>query len=310
MPHPGYKPGSYPSHLLAREESDFIFPMKLLAAKAVCIVRLCVSPALRDEEGREDGGAELAVFRQNCSVHPGSQGIPAERRDDKQAGKCRYRLFRLVPLGGVAECQTLLHALSPARALGRWQARPPPALTALQMVLEAAHLSALLACSVVSLVTEQGPHPTMAMQGENDMLFTEHQSSPGLRQWYQGHLSVAARRGCPGAARADLSQQPVPGDVSKDSTSTRCGFCYSPLELTVAPMAPTGERHGWRGTSHPPGGAQHGFHCTEIRAWSPGPSPAALPSAQPFQGLKANSMIHCSATAGVSGSNGRVRSCD
>lgn len=124
MPHPCYRPGSYPSCLLAREESDFISPMKLLAAKAVCIVRLCVSPAKSDEEGREDGGAELAVFRKNCSVCPGSQGIPAELRDDKQAGKCKRRLFRLVPLGGVAECQTLLRAPSPARALGRWQARP------------------------------------------------------------------------------------------------------------------------------------------------------------------------------------------
>lgn len=111
MPHPCHKPGSYPSHLLAREESDFIFPRKLLAAGAVCLVRLCVSPAPRGEEGKEGGGAELAVFRQNCSVCPGSQRIPAELGDDKQAGKCRHRLFRLVPLGGVAECQTPLRAL-------------------------------------------------------------------------------------------------------------------------------------------------------------------------------------------------------
>lgn len=126
------------------------------------------------------GGAELAAFRQNCSVHPDSQGIPAVLRDDKQAGKCRHRLLKLVPLGGVAECQPLLLTLSPARALGRWQARPPLALTALQTVLEAACLSALLACTVASLVTEQEPHSATAMQGENSVLFTEHQSSLGL----------------------------------------------------------------------------------------------------------------------------------
>lgn len=158
MFHPCCRPTSHPSHLLAREESDFISPMKLLAAEAVCTVRRCASPALRDEEGREDGGAELAVFRQNCSVHPGSQGIPADLRDDEQAGKCTHRLFRLVPLGGVAECQTLLCVQNPAIAPGRWQLRPPPVLTALQPVLEAAHLSALLACAVVLLVTEREPH--------------------------------------------------------------------------------------------------------------------------------------------------------
>lgn len=121
MFHPCCRPTSHPSCLLAREESDFISPMKLLAAEAVCTVRCCASPALRDEEGREDGGAELAVFRQNCSVHPGSQGIPADLRDDEQAGKCTHRLFRLVPLGGVAECQTLLCVQNPAIAPGRWQ---------------------------------------------------------------------------------------------------------------------------------------------------------------------------------------------
>jgi len=180
MPHPCYRPGRYASHLLAREESDFISPTKLLAAKAVCFVRLCVSPAPRDEEGREDGEVELAVFRQHCSVHPGSQDTPAELWDDKQAEKCRDRLFRLVPLGGVAESQTLLCDPSPARALGRWQARPPTVLTALQTVLKEAHLSALLVCAVVSLVIEQEPHPAVVMQGENAMLFTENQSSPGL----------------------------------------------------------------------------------------------------------------------------------
>lgn len=159
MPHPCYGAGSYPSRLLAREESDFISPMKLLAAKAVCTVRLCVSPAPGDEEGREDGGAELAIFRQNCSVRPGSQGTPAELRDDKQDGKCRHGLFRLVPLGGVAECQALLRALSAARAVERWEARPPPALTALQMVLEAAHLSALLACALSLLSLSKNHTP-------------------------------------------------------------------------------------------------------------------------------------------------------
>lgn len=150
---------------------------------------------------------------------------------------------------------------------------------------------------VVSLVTEQEPHPAVTMQGENDMLFTEQQSSPGWRQWYRGHLRVAARRGCPGAARADPSWQPVPGgDMSEDSTSTCCGFCYSPPELTVATVVPMGQRHGWKGTSHPPGGAQHSLDSAEIRAWSPGPIPAPPPPAQPLQGLRANGVIHCSAT--------------
>lgn len=66
--------------LLAREEdSDFISPMKLLAAGAVCTVRCCASSALREEQRGEDGGAELAVLRQSCRVHPGSQGTPADR---------------------------------------------------------------------------------------------------------------------------------------------------------------------------------------------------------------------------------------
>lgn len=200
----------------------------------------------------EDGGAELAVFRQNCSVQPGSQDIPAELRDDERAGKCRHRLFRLVPLGGVAERQTPLCAPSPARAPGRWQAGLPPALTALQMVLEAAHLSALLACAVFWLVTQQEPHPAMMMQGENGTLFTAHQSSPGLQQRYRGHRGVAACRCCPGAARADLSWQPVlGGDVSKDSTSTCRDFSYSPLELNSGPRGPHG-REAWVERNIPP----------------------------------------------------------
>lgn len=82
--------------------------------------------------------------------------------------------------------------------------------------------AALLACVIVLLVTKQEPHPTMMMQGEN-LLFTEHQSSPDLQQWCQGRRHVAAHRGCPGAVRADLSRQPGPEvDASKDSTSACC----------------------------------------------------------------------------------------
>lgn len=84
-------------------------------------------------------------------MHPGSQGIPADLRDDEQAGKGTHRLFRLVPLGGVAECQIVLCVQNLVRAPGRWQLRPP-VLAALQLLLEAAHLSALLACAVVLLV--------------------------------------------------------------------------------------------------------------------------------------------------------------
>lgn len=55
MFHPCCRPISHPSHLLARKESDFISPMKLLAAGAVCTVRHCASSALRDEGGGRMG---------------------------------------------------------------------------------------------------------------------------------------------------------------------------------------------------------------------------------------------------------------
>lgn len=51
------------SHLLDREEGDFIFLMRSLAANAAHIVRLCISPAPGDEQGKGEGSAELAVLR-------------------------------------------------------------------------------------------------------------------------------------------------------------------------------------------------------------------------------------------------------
>lgn len=160
MFHPCCRPISHPSHLLAREGSDFISPMKLLAAGAVCTVRHCASSAPRDEGGgrmgelswQSSGKTAVAKF---C---PGSQGIPADVRDDEQVGKCTHRLFRLVPLGGVAQCQILLCVQNPAGAPGPWQLRPPPAFAAPQLVLEAAHFSALLACAIFLLVIERVPH--------------------------------------------------------------------------------------------------------------------------------------------------------
>lgn len=89
--------------------------------------------------------------------------------------------------------------------------------------------AALLACVVVSLVTKEEPHPAMMMQGKNS-LFMEHQSSADPRQWCQGSCRAAAHRGCPGAARADWSQQPGPeGDANKDSKSVCCD--QTPLSL-------------------------------------------------------------------------------
>lgn len=55
MFHPCCEPTSRPSHLLAREESDFISPMKFLAAGAVCTVRCRASSALRDEQRGRTG---------------------------------------------------------------------------------------------------------------------------------------------------------------------------------------------------------------------------------------------------------------
>lgn len=55
MFHPCCRPTRHPSRLLARKESDFIPPMKFLAAGAVCTVRHCASSALRDEGGGRRG---------------------------------------------------------------------------------------------------------------------------------------------------------------------------------------------------------------------------------------------------------------
>lgn len=52
------------THLLAKEEGDFIFLTRSLAAKVVRIVRLCISPAPGGEQGKGEGSAELADLRQ------------------------------------------------------------------------------------------------------------------------------------------------------------------------------------------------------------------------------------------------------
>lgn len=73
----GDMPGDQPDpwQWLAREETDFIFPMKSLAAKAGCIVRLGASSAPGDGEGREDGGAELAELQSAAQAPRQSSGV-------------------------------------------------------------------------------------------------------------------------------------------------------------------------------------------------------------------------------------------
>lgn len=99
----------------------------------------------------------------------------------------------------------------------------------------------------------------------------ELQSSQGLLQWHQDHTSYAVHGGCPGAARADVSGQPM--WRGKDSTSTGCGFCYYPLELVVALVAPKGQRLG----------QNLSLAGSEGRSWPPSPAalpPASLPSSE------------------------------
>lgn len=69
---------------------------------------------------------------------------------------------------------------APCQRTGEVASQAPSCSRSPSDVLEAAHLPAPLACAVVSLVTEQEPHPHMVMQGENEKLFKEHQSSPSL----------------------------------------------------------------------------------------------------------------------------------
>lgn len=113
----------------------------------------------------------------------------------------------------------------------------------------------------------------------------ELQSSQGLLQWHQDHTSYALHGGCPGAVRADVSGQPM--WRGKDSTSTGCGFCYYPLELVVALVAPKGQRLG----------QNLSLTGSEGRSWPP--SPAALPPAQPSEQQKATSATHCPSATGV-----------